>query len=71
MKTINLKNTQQLSRSEMREIIAGVNETATVLCNNGEYVTISSCKEMDSACTGDRNGAKICSGGGNNPQFTE
>ena len=70
MKTLNLKNTKNLSRTEMRAIVAGfgpddaslANETATVLCNDGTSYTIASCKEMDSACSGN-NGAKICSGG--------
>ncbi|QHI36211.1 hypothetical protein IMCC3317_15700 [Kordia antarctica] len=71
MKTINLKNTQQISRSEMREIIAGfgnapslMDETATVTCNDNTEHTISSCDEMEVKCA-TRGGAKICSGGGN------
>jgi hypothetical protein len=70
MKNLNLKNTKNLSRSEMRTIVAGfgppdpslVSGTATVLCNNGKSYTISSCSEMDATCAG-RGGAKICSGG--------
>jgi hypothetical protein len=71
MKILNLKNTRNLSRSEMKEIVAGFGEAsltdegATVLCNNGESVSITSCDDMDKACEGIRGGAKICSGGGN------
>ncbi|MBC8756616.1 hypothetical protein H2O64_18230 [Kordia sp. YSTF-M3] len=70
MKILNLKNTKNLSRAEMREIVAGFGEAslsdedATVLCNDETSHTISSCDEMDAACEG-RGGAKICSGGGN------
>jgi len=70
MKILNLKNTRNLSRSEMKEIIAGfgpddaslMSDTATVLCNDGTSHTIASCKDMDNACASN-DGAKICSGG--------
>lgn len=72
MKILNLKNTRNLNRTEMRTIVAGfgqenaslANETATVLCNSGESETVNNCSEMDSACATE-GGAKICSGGGN------
>lgn len=73
MKKKNPTHLKRLSRAEMREIIAGTfgRETATVLCNNGDYVTVESCTEenMNNACNG-KEGAKICSGGGNTPELT-
>ena len=70
MKILNLKNTKNLSRAEMRTIVAGFGQvdaslasgTATVLCHNGESITIDNCGQMDAACEG-KKGAKICSGG--------
>ncbi len=65
---INLKNSKnQLSRDEMRTIIAGVSiagDTAQVLCNDGTEFEIESCDTMEAACSSN-GGAKICSGGGN------
>jgi hypothetical protein len=69
-KTINLKNSKNLSRNEMRSIVAGfgraelTDETATVLCNDDTEYTIASCDTMEQACA-NNGGAKICSGGGN------
>ncbi|WP_156168973.1 hypothetical protein [Kordia jejudonensis] len=68
---INLKNSKnQLSRDEMKTIIAGngafiQGDGAYVLCNNGDEVAVNDCSEMDKACEGSKGGAKICSGGGN------
>lgn len=73
MKKKNSNTFQKLTRTEMKEIMAGTlrGETATVLCNNGDFVTVPSCTEenMNTACAG-KEGAKICSGGGNNPELT-
>jgi hypothetical protein len=70
MKILNLKNTKNLSRAEMRTIVAGfgsddaslTSNGATVLCNDGDSVPVDNCSEMDAACVG-KKGAKICSGG--------
>ena len=71
MKTkINLKNSKNLSRNEMRTIVAGfgraelLDENATVLCNDGTDYSIASCDTMEEACA-NNGGAKICSGGEN------
>ena len=67
---INLKNSKNLSRTEMKGIVAGfgnaslMDETATVTCNDESVHTIDSCDQMEEKCSG-RGGAKICSGGSN------
>ncbi len=69
---INLKNSRnQLSREEMRTIVAGSsasfgNETAQLLCKNNQEFQIPKCEEsvMIAKCK-NHGGVKICSGGGN------
>ncbi len=71
--TINLKTKKTLSRTEMRNIVAGSGkapelheEDATVMCNDETQHTVASCDQAntDAACAG-HGGPKICSGGGN------
>ncbi|PTX59521.1 hypothetical protein C8N46_109110 [Kordia periserrulae] len=68
--TINLKTRKNLSRSEMKSILAGfgnapeLHNNATVLCNDGKEYSIKSCDTMEEACSLN-GGAKICSGGEN------
>lgn len=69
---INLKNSKnQLSRDEMRTIVAGssasfANETAQLLCKDNKEFEIAECAEsvMIAKCA-NHGGVKICSGGGN------
>lgn len=66
---INLKNSKNLSRNEMKKIVAGFvpqlfDETATVTCKDNSEHTVASCDQMEAKCSG-HGGAKICSGGGN------
>ncbi|WP_298426096.1 hypothetical protein [uncultured Kordia sp.] len=62
---INLKNSKnQLSRDEMRTVIAGHSfsgGTSQVLCNDGTEHEVESCDKMEEACSSN-GGAKICSG---------